>query len=594
MHPYYYQQYYAAQMAGAGYVPVVAQGGQQQMAAAQGMYNWPMYTYQGGVPMVQTANGAVPAAYYFPYTHPAYAQYQQQYMQQASQQATATTETGSSAPEEPAAVESEPQQETSSTPELPPLASRTTTRVSDISRTVTMSRTESLTGMEPLPLLRTQSKGFARDKSKWRLSRSGSKPSLAIDGTGGDADEDWDLPSSPLMGRKGSLSVSPRHCGSAFLPDEEVAKPATIESVNKKSFSGSEIHLVDAIRMFSKELEMPIDSKFADRLEQLENAATIPMAVVSSQSSSSADAIGLQNPLNSKICYLNSVVQVLLPIAPLMQVLSLSLSHGSAGAWTAAIARAMRLFFHPPMGTNASLLAVTGMEAIIRELGGIGTQQDVAEALSIILDRLHEEWKHVLRKQLWSDVQAKPSHGLEEDSIVYKLFRGVRVADKQLEIFTQIHLAPPAGGPSSLCELLAQTIKGELHYLPPVLCVELSRHLSENQLTASQTSVSFSGSMQIPLSCCTRGVNGDRKYQLVGAVVRSGVYANSGHFWAAQRRGDKWLWINDTEVSDCNVTAEEQADASEGLISKKLDAASNWCVLVYADATAKVAIHPYN
>jgi hypothetical protein len=246
------------------------------------------------------------------------------------------------------------------------------------------------------------------------------------------------------------------------------------------------------------------------------------------------------------------------------------------------------------MGVNASLLVVSGMDAVVKELGGVGTQQDVAEALSIILDKLHQEWRHVLRKPLWAELKsARPTQGLEEDSIVYKLFRGVRYLDKQLEIFTQIHLAPPSGGPMSLTDLLVQTVNKELHYLPPVLCVELSRHLSENQLTANQTSVSFSGSMQIPSSCCTSACN-TRTYELVGAVVRSGVYANSGHFWAAQRRGDRWLWINDTEVSECNVSAEEQADATEGLISRKLDAASNWCVLVYADANAKVAIHPYN
>jgi hypothetical protein len=100
--------------------------------------------------------------------------------------------------------------------------------------------------------------------------------------------------------------------------------------------------------------------------------------------------------------------------------------------------------------------------------------------------------------------------------------------------------------------------------------------------------------LKVPSSCCTSSCN-ERKYQLIGAVVRSGVYANSGHFWVAQRRGPNWFWINDTDVSQCsNISLEDLQDETEGLISKKLEAASNWCVLVYADPEAKVAIHPYN
>ena len=147
----------------------------------------------------------------------------------------------------------------------------------------------------------------------------------------------------------------------------------------------------------------------------------------------------------------------------------------------------------------------------------------------------------------------------------------------------------------NLPSLLASSCAGDaslLHYLPPVLCIELSRHLSENKLISSQASIPFSGSLRIPLSCCTEDCNTDRKYQLIGAVVRSGVYANNGHFWAAQRRADKWFWINDTEVSECKVTPEEQRDENECLIAKRLDASSNWCVLVYADTDSEISIHP--
>lgn len=587
MHPYYYQQYYAAQqMANAGYMPVMAPGTQQQMpggAAAAG-YAWPMYP--AGYQMVHPGAGGV-AAYYFPYAHPAYSQYQQHYMYAQQQQVAATSVSAESTSPETDSVQAQAEHTTD------PVMSGST---SSNSSTPTTSRDVPVApSSDGISLVRKVSRGFPKDKSKWRLSRTGSRPSLALDGTGGDDDEVFELPPSPQMGRKPSYSVSPRHCGSEFLPDAHEEQLVTINP-----FTGEKLHLMDAIRVMAKEVMKPGDEALFSRLEMLEEASRLKLSVFAT-SSSDTEITGLANPLNSKICYLNSIFQILLPISPLIQVLSLSLSHGSAGPWTTALARAFRLFYRPLMGVNPSLLTVAGMDSIIKEMGGVGTQQDVAEALGMVLDRLHTEWHHTLVNQPWTsigepvDPQTPTSHhGLSEDSIVYKLFRGVRCGlNKNLEIFTGIHLAPPTSGACSLVDLMKQTLKSELHYLPPVLCIELSRHLSENQLTTSQASIPFSGSMQVPQSCCTKFCNADRQYELVGAVVRSGVYANSGHFWAAQRRGDHWYWINDTDVSECNVTDAEQKDDSKGQISAKLEAANNWCVLVYADVNAKVSIHPY-
>jgi hypothetical protein len=255
--------------------------------------------------------------------------------------------------------------------------------------------------------------------------------------------------------------------------------------------------------------------------------------------------------------------------------------------------------FNPPIGSHVSLLNAVGMDVCIEKLGGIGNQQDVAEALCIVLDRLHEEWK-VSR-------HGSPGGGpLGEDSIIYDIFRGIRRYGKDcLEMFTTIHLAPPGvvgGFPTTptksvgLGDLLKETFSIDsslLHVLPPVLCIELSRHLTENQLTTSQTSVPFPGTLSIPRECCTDECI-DRKYELIGVVVRSGVYANSGHFWVAQRRGrNKWFWINDTEVTECaGVDETDIEDSVRNSISKKLDASSNWCVLVYADVDCKIRFHP--
>ena len=558
MHPYYYQQYYAAQ---AGYAQPAVPGQQQLYPVVDptqpGGYRWvhPMVyqqmmqqhmMYQQAAMMGQTAGG-----YYFPYTS------------QSTVSPTVTATSSSSSRAEPVA-ESSPV----SDPPLPP------------------SSPKEAPPLDALTLNRKTSRGFLKDKSKWRLNRLGSKPSLALDGN--EDGEYMALHPSPMQG----FSVSPRHCGTAFLPDD-------IDPCPKLKYTRSSLHLVDAIRIAAKELERPKDPELATRLTHLEEAMVVELNMTMSQLDNN-DVIGLLNPLHSKICYLNSVMQILLPIAPLIQVLSMSLTHADERSmpWTVAIARSFRLFFRPCMGVQPSLLTVPGMDSVITDLGGVGIQQDVAEALTIVLDRLHEEWKHRLVTKPWVDDantgEVTPSnHGLTEDSIVYKLFRGVKEVDGKLEIFTAIRLAPPMGGGMTLGELWVQTFrreKSQMQYLPPVLCIELSRHLSENKLTTSQSSVPFSGSLVVPLECC--GVDCGRKYELVGVVVRSGVYANSGHFWVAQRRGQKWYWINDTEVSECNVTLEEQEDSVSDLISKKLDAASNWCILVYADVASKLTIHP--
>jgi hypothetical protein len=437
----------------------------------------------------------------------------------------------------------------------------------------------------PVALERKTSRGFLKDKSKWRLNRSGSKPSLAIDGI--EDGEYLEMPPSPRLGvHKQSFCVSPRHCGSAFLPDEE----------HRSAFSKTEnIHLIDSIRMVAGELSRPTSTGLLERLSELETVMTVDLDVIEQPGadnlfSSSTSVSGLLNPANSKICYLNSVIQMLLPIAPLVQTMSLSLTHLGEGQdacmpWTLAIARSMRLFFAPTsIGSRLSLLTVPGMDMVVTELGGLGSQQDVGEALGIVIEKLHQEWKHRLVTVPWD--ASVPAH-LHEDSIMYKLFRGLKKVGEEYEMFTTIHLAAaPSTNPSSLVDLLDQTFSSsssEIAYAPPVLCIELSRHLSENQLTTSQTSVPFPGTLEL----------GGRRYNLMGVVVRSGVYANSGHFWVAQRRGNSWSWINDTDVNQIpEISQEDQNDASTNSISKKLNAAHNWCLLIYADPTSRVSIHP--
>ena len=612
MNPYFYQHYYAAAVPAGAYAGAGMVQGQQAVYAVAdpsqpGGYRWvyhPAYVaaHSG---MMAAATGAqqqqgVPA-YYFPY-HPSYAahpyyQQQQPVAQQDQPRLNGSPDTSSSSSSSVLAPssnqgsldQSQPPAPPSSVPEVddsgsfvgggrPPL-SRSTTNNGGLQYTRTMTGT-SVGVPEPLLLIRKTSQGFSRDQSRWKLSRTSSKASLGVANDSED-EELVNLPSSPLMGRRASLSVSPRHCGTDFLPDEP-------------TYTKSTVHMVDAMRLkASKKPTSFLDETIAERYKALERVMSVEMSMIDHIHT---EFVGLLNPVNSKICYLNSVIQILIPISPLMQYMSFCLSHVSDNEllWTQALARVFRTMFHPPIGTHASLLACEGIDACIDHLGGLGNQQDVGEALCTVLDRLHEECKYE------TVCDGKATKGDDDDSIVYKLFRGIkRYGNGQDEMFTTLHLAPIGGanGTQSLTDLLELNFgvsQGcQLENLPPVLCIELSRHLSENQLTTSQTSVPFSGSLRIPKSCCTNDVNAQRNYQLVGVVVRSGVYANSGHFWVAQRRGSKWAWINDTDVSELDsINQDDQLDYAENIISKKLDASTSWCVLVYADIDSKISLHP--
>jgi len=258
----------------------------------------------------------------------------------------------------------------------------------------------------------------------------------------------------------------------------------------------------------------------------------------------------------------------------------------------------------------ASLLSVPGVERLVNsEFGGVGQQHDTGEALGLILERMHSEsyWPLAL------PAGAQRGPGLDEDSIVYRLFRGQFAVDAALpsgerrfreEMFLTLQVAPTSAKRTDLLTLLTSTFRapaapvGEskrIAALPPVLIVELSRHTSENKETMSQASVSFPGTLVLPSGCLTeecaareRGMS--RRYELSGVIVRSGLYSNSGHYWVAQRRNEDWNWINDEEVTPIpTVTPAMVADSSRGLISSALEAGASWCLLVYIDQEATLS-----
>ncbi|KAF4651206.1 ATP binding domain 4 [Perkinsus olseni] len=77
-----------------------------------------------------------------------------------------------------------------------------------------------------------------------------------------------------------------------------------------------------------------------------------------------------------------------------------------------------------------------------------------------------------------------------------------------------------------------------LEQLPHVLCIEVSRHVTETMHTMTQVSVPFPGILNIPPTCLAGGKKhpqAEKTYTLLGVVSRSGLGATSGHYWAFSR-----------------------------------------------------------
>jgi Ubiquitin carboxyl-terminal hydrolase len=320
--------------------------------------------------------------------------------------------------------------------------------------------------------------------------------------------------------------------------------------------------------------------------------------------------VGLRNPVNSKICYLNSVVQVLLPVTALFKYLSLS-NFQASQQWLRAMSRVFGGFLSSST-TPVNLLSIAGVERLVAdEFGAIGQQHDTGEALVLVLERLHAESRWPL---LLPPSPSPRGPGLDEDSLIYRLFRGSFAVNDVLpsgeqrfrdEMFLTLQVAPSSAVKrTDLATLLASTFRpspvsgvpGEtkqISALQPVLVVELSRHLSENKEIMSQAFVSFPGTLQLPDSCLAEAVRGSqRRYELTGVVVRSGLYSNSGHYWAAQRRNADWHWVNDEEVTRIDQITEAMITDTRGLISSALEASASWCLLLYVDQEATLSFQP--
>ena len=433
---------------------------------------------------------------------------------------------------------------------------------------------------------------FTKDRSRWVLKQP--PPEIAEPVSSKGPLSAWGTALPAQVAHRSEVPVS-----SPKAPQAPSAAPSG------PPLSKTAPSVVDALHVLCGSL--PRQQFHANALDELISYWRKPVAV----ESLNFQVKGLKNSKQQNVCYVNSVIQMLVPIGGMAELLIRSVSDGKKGqkkiaddnhTWLRVLGSVLRWFKEEGSG---DVLTCPGMESLlIKEFGALGVQHDTGEALCAMLEGVHRE----LRWRLEGETGGL---GLEEDSPVYRFCRGiVRVTELlpsgigrvRREMFLTLQLAPIAKvRKSDLISLLIAhygTGNGaegkQLHTLPPALFVELSRHTADNKLVMSQASIAFPGTLEIPSACFAPGRQPDTKtnYQLSGVIVRSGVYSNSGHYWVAQRLNNSWNWINDQEITPINVSQEAQIDSTKNLISSALDVASSWCILLYIDQLAKVKFGP--
>jgi ubiquitin C-terminal hydrolase len=293
---------------------------------------------------------------------------------------------------------------------------------------------------------------------------------------------------------------------------------------------------------------------------------------------------GLRNPQGSSICYLNTIIQIIVSLPKLAHFF---LNLESDSEWCSFLKTILTNFISSANSTSFSLLDdPTHLKLIEKTFGSIGTQQDIGEAFVWLLEKLHQETR-LVSNSIHIPTSPSMGPGVSESSPIYDMFRGVYSVDLlpqkfpatnstqitpklRSEMFLTLQIAPERRKQDLLPLIISNLHRSnkKISQLPDILVIELSRHLSEAKETMSSSHVMFDMSLSLPESLLAAGA-AKKQYELVSVVVRSGLYTNNGHYWICNRINGQWQWIND-EVID-------QVIDEKSVIS----ASNNWCLLVY-------------
>lgn len=305
---------------------------------------------------------------------------------------------------------------------------------------------------------------------------------------------------------------------------------------------------------------------------------------------------GMKN--ESNICYVNVVIQSLLPCSALMQLLSHCTADADRPFYTGMIKLCKEFHSRKPSEISNEALNVLGLtqvKKIISTWQQLGAQQDAGEFLFHLLNGLHEEskWKTIPDDGLspkerggngaWGG-QAKQDEGHDvrsagehEDSPIFRIFGGIIRSSVQtknakadsvsLEPFNGLTLDISSTSVDSVWSALEAYCSNEavnegratrrlqFKVVPKVMILNLKR-FSYNKDTGCPEKISKNVKFEEKLTLDRSWLVDDvetQEYQLTAVICHHGDLITGGHYNAAVRYNSDWYMYDDVSVRQIDI-----------------------------------------
>lgn len=313
---------------------------------------------------------------------------------------------------------------------------------------------------------------------------------------------------------------------------------------------------------------------------------------------------GLRN--NANLCYLNAVIQAILPCSALMQLLS----HCSADPdrpFTTMLWRVCKEFNdgknkaqqQAAAGEPFSVITLGPVKDILDTWQTFGAQQDAGEFMFYILNGMHEECKWKTSEALptierktssesdgshWNEVGKSNRKvevrcsGLKEDSAIQRIFGGVmrsvvrgknaKADSVTLELFTQLNLGISSPNVTSVQEALAhmcsmeqidsKTKRNAFQQLPPLLILNIKRFTYDTQggVQKIKKAIRYEEKMKFDPQLLAQEASIETQaleYTLMAVICHHGERTDAGHYTALVRYNDNWFMYDDATVRAINI-----------------------------------------
>eukprot|EP00928_Gymnodinium_smaydae_P061596 TRINITY_DN4563_c0_g1_i1.p1 TRINITY_DN4563_c0_g1~~TRINITY_DN4563_c0_g1_i1.p1 ORF type:complete len:647 (+),score=132.47 TRINITY_DN4563_c0_g1_i1:93-1943(+) len=293
---------------------------------------------------------------------------------------------------------------------------------------------------------------------------------------------------------------------------------------------------------------------------------------------------GMKNKANN--CYVNVVIQALLPCNALMQLLSKCARNHNRTFYTGMFGLCKDFHVRGKDQEPCNVLLFPQVQEIISNFQSTGAQQDAGEFLFYVLDGMHEEckWKvpdtsREVSKDSTSGEQGETDQvrsGANEDSPINRIFGGLlessvrrsaRRDSVSLEPFNHLILDISSPNVTSVRTALEAYCGAEavdegratrrLRFgaLPKVLVVSLNRY-SYNKDTKSlqkiHKAIKYEDRFSFERSWLVDGVE-PVEYQLSAVICHHGESPSRGHYTAAVRYNGDWYMCDDAIVKQTCV-----------------------------------------